>query len=67
MLFRSAAKLMADAVKKYKDVYFIQTNATDKLHSTSVDGIHPSDHGYTIWAESIRKPIVKILKKYGIQ
>lgn len=62
-----AAKLMADAVKKYKDVYFIQTNATDKLHSTSVDGIHPSDHGYTIWAESIRKPIVKILKKYGIQ
>ena len=62
-----AARLMAEAVKKYKDVYFIQTNATDELHSTSVDGTHPSDHGYTLWAESIRKPIVKILKKYGIK
>ena len=24
-------------------------------------------NGYTLWAESIRKPIVKILKKYGIR
>ena len=62
-----AARLMAEAVKKYKDVYFIQTNATDKLHSTSVDGTHPSDYGYTIWAESICKPVMKILKKYGIK
>ena len=62
-----AEKLMKEAVKKYKDVYFIETNAADKIHSTSVDGIHPSDYGYTIWAESIRKPIVKILKKYGIR
>ena len=62
-----AEKLMKEAVKKYKDVYFIQTNATDQMHSTSVDGIHPSDHGYTLWAESIRKPVVKILKKYGIR
>ena len=62
-----AEKLMKEAVKKYKDVYFIQTNATNEIHSTSVDGIHPSDHGYTLWAESIRKPIVKILKKYGIR
>ena len=62
-----AEKLMKEAVKKYKDVYFIQTNATNEIHSTSVDGIHPSDYGYTLWAESIRKPIVKILKKYGIR
>lgn len=62
-----AARLMAEAVKKYDDVYFIQTNATDKLHSTSVDGTHPSDHGYTLWAESICKPVLKILKKYGIR
>lgn len=62
-----AEKLMKEAVKKYKDVYFIQTNATDIFHSTSVDGTHPSDHGYTLWAESIRKPLLKILKKYGIQ
>ena len=62
-----AEKLMKEAVKKYDDVYFIQTNATNEMHSTSVDGIHPSDYGYTLWAESIRKPIVKILKKYGIR
>ena len=62
-----AEKLMKEAVKKYDDVYFIQTNATDQMHSTSVDGVHPSDYGYTLWAESIRKPILKILKKYGIK
>ena len=62
-----AEKLMKKAVKKYDDVYFIQTNATDAMHTTSVDGIHPSDYGYTLWAESIRKPILKILKKYGIR
>ena len=62
-----AEKLMKEAVKKYKDVYFIQTNATDEMHSTSADGIHPSDYGYSLWAESIRKPLLKILKRYGIK
>ncbi len=61
-----AEKLMKEAVKKYEDVYFIQTNATDELHSTSADGTHPSDYGYYLWAKSIEKPIRKILKKYGI-
>ncbi len=62
-----AEKLMKEAVKKYKDVYFIQTNATDEFHSTSADGIHPNDYGYTLWAESIKKPLLKILKKYEIK
>ncbi len=62
-----AEKLMKEAVKKYDDVYFIQTNATDELHSTSADGTHPSDYGYYLWAKSIEKPILKILKKYGIK
>lgn len=62
-----AAKLMKEACKKYKNVYFIQTNATDKLHETSVDGTHPGDYGYTLWAKSIEKPLLKILKKYGIK
>ena len=62
-----AAKLMKEACKKYKNVYFVQTNATDELHETSVDGTHPGDYGYTLWAQSIQKPILKILKKYGIQ
>ncbi len=63
----SAEKLMKEAVRKYKDVYFIHPNATDALHSTSADGIHPSDYGYSLWAESIRKPLLKILRKYGIR
>ena len=62
-----AEKLMKEACKKYKNVYFLQTNATDKLHETSVDGTHPGDYGYTIWAKSIEKPLLKILKKYGIK
>ncbi len=71
---REAAKaetadlLMKIACKKYKDVYYIDcTNATDPVHDSSIDGTHPGDHGYTLWAESIRKPLLKILKKYGIR
>ena len=63
----TAAELMKQAYKKYKNVYVIQTNATDDLHETSVDGVHPGDYGYTLWARSIEKPILKILKKYGIR
>lgn len=59
--------LMAIAVKKYPDVYYIHPNATAPDHETSVDGIHPGDYGYSLWANSIRKPILKILKKYGIK
>jgi lysophospholipase L1-like esterase len=62
-----AAKLMKEACKKYKDVYFIQTDAADELEETSVDGTHPGDYGYTLWAKSIEKPLLKILKKYGIK
>lgn len=60
--------LMNIAVKKYPDVYFVRTTcATAPDHETSVDGTHPSDYGYTLWAESIRKPVTKILRKYGIK
>ncbi len=60
--------LMTIACKKYKDVYYIRTtNATAPSHETSVDGVHPDNYGYSLWAESIRKPILKILRKYGIK
>ncbi len=62
-----AEKLMKEACKKYRNVYFIKTNATDRLHETSVDGTHPGDYGYTLWAESIKKPLLNIFKKYGIR
>ena len=63
-----ADSIMAIAVKRYKDVYYIKTsNAATPDHETTGDGIHPSDFGYHIWAESIRKPLVRILRKYGIR
>ncbi len=63
-----AEKMMKEACKKYKNVYYItDTCATAPNHETSVDGTHPGDYGYQLWAESVSKPIVKILKKYGIK
>ncbi len=62
----TAERLMKEACKKYDNVYFIRTNATDRHHNTSVDGTHPDNYGYTLWAESIEKEILKILKKYNI-
>jgi hypothetical protein len=62
-----AEELMAQALKKYKDVYLIDSNAADLNHDTTSDGTHPSDWGYHIWVESVRKPILKILKKYDIK
>ena len=60
--------LMRIAVKRYPDVYYLDcTNATDSRHDSSVDGVHPGDHGYTLWMESIRRPLLRILKKYGIK
>ncbi len=50
---------------RYKDVYLITPNASDS-HETSVDGTHPDNYGYTLWSRSIEKPVMKILKKYGI-
>ena len=70
---REAAKmamsdsLMAIAVKKYKDVYYIRPNADDKYICTTVDGVHPGDYGYTLWERSIEKPLQRILRKYGIK
>lgn len=62
-----AAKLMAEAVRKYDNVYFIQTDTGEYGCESSVDGTHPSDMGYLGWAQSIEKPIMKILKKYGMK
>ena len=64
----AADSVMAVAVKRYKDVYYIKTSdASTPDHETSLDGTHPSDIGYYLWACSIRKPLVKILRKYGIR
>ena len=62
-----ADSLMAIAVKKYQHVYYIVPDAAGGSHENTVDGLHPDNYGYTLWAESIRKPLLKILKKYGIR
>ncbi len=62
-----ADSLMAIACKKYKDVYYIVPNATSPDHLASVDGVHPTNYGYTLWAKSIEKKVLRILKKYGIK
>ncbi len=62
-----ADSLMKIAVKKYKHVYYIKSSATNPSHDTTVDGVHPGDYGYSLWAESVRKPILHILRKYGIK
>ena len=60
--------LMRVACKRYKDVYYVKTtNATSPDHYTSVDGTHPGDYGYTLWARSVKKPVLRILRKYGIK
>ena len=64
----AAAKVMEIAVDKYDNVYFVSPDTlTGNDHETSVDGVHPSDMGYTRWARTIEKPVLKILKKYGIK
>lgn len=60
----TAASLMKQMCRKYPGVYFIRPCATSDTHETSVDGVHPGDYGYTLWAESIRKDVVRILRKH---
>ena len=64
---KTAERLMNEACSKYKNVYFITPDASDSFHETSVDGVHPGDYGYMLWARSIEKPLLEILAKYGIQ
>ena len=62
-----ADSLMAIAVKRWPDVYYIKPNATSLLHEATVDGTHPDDYGYYLWMCSIEKPLLEILKKYGVE
>ena len=60
--------LMPILCKRYKNVYYIKPDAA--LHngeSSTADGVHPNDNGYSLWEASIEKPILKILRKYGIK
>lgn len=63
-----AESMMRKACRKYKNVFYVTTtNATDENHETTVDGTHPGDYGYTLWARSVAEPISEILAQYGIK
>ena len=62
-----ADSMMALACRRYSDVYYITPSATPPDHLSSVDGVHPDDYGYTLWARSLRGQLLPILKKYGIE
>lgn len=62
-----ADSLMKIATKKYKNVYFIQTDTGENARETSADGTHPTDMGYLGWSKSIEKQVVKILRKHGLK
>ena len=62
-----ADSLMKIAVRRYPDVYYIKPSSSDGSHEWTVDGTHPSDYGYYLWARSIEKPILRILRRYGIR
>ncbi len=61
-------KVMARVKATYKHVHFINVkDQTGTDHETSADGTHPTSWGYKRWADAIEKPLLKILKKYGIK
>lgn len=61
----TAEKMMQAMTAKYKHVYWVNTtNATSESHETTSDGSHPDSYGYTLWAESVKDPILEILRKY---
>ncbi len=63
----TADSMMALACKRYRDVYYIYPDATASDHLSTVDGVHPDDYGYTLWARSIVGQVLPILEKYGIK
>ena len=62
-----ARRLIAEAMQKYENVYFIESNASNEWHETTADGVHPGDGGYLLWALSVKDRILEILSKYGIE
>ena len=60
--------IMSIACQKYKDVYYLVPDAArHDGESSTADGVHPNDHGYSLWEQSIEAPLLTILFKYGIR
>lgn len=64
--FDTAAHIMKDLTKQYKDVYFLDVpNVIGK--DGSMDNTHPNDLGFQRFVKAYQPKIAKILKKYGIK
>ncbi len=64
--FDTAARIMKELQKRYKDVYFLDVpNVYGK--DGSVDNTHPNDLGFHRFVKAYQPKIAKILKRYGIK
>lgn len=61
-----AEKKVREAMERDPNIYWI-VPSLGSGHEATVDGIHPSGDGYTMWMESIRQPLLDILAKYNIR
>lgn len=59
--------ILNEACRIYPDVYYIKPDAArHDGESSTADGVHPNDHGYSLWEQSIEEPVLTILRKYGL-
>lgn len=66
--FNLVEKMMKEACEKYPDVYYVTTSSVEnEYYEATVDGTHPDNFGYYLWAKSIKDPVMEILAKYGIK
>ncbi len=62
----TAAEIMNELTKRYKDVYFLAVpNVFGK--DATIDNLHPTDLGFDRFIKAYQPKIAKILKKYGIK
>ena len=62
----TAAKIMNELQKQYKDVYFLEVPHVVGKDGT-VDGVHPNDLGFHRFIKAYQPKIAKILRKYSIK
>lgn len=66
--FALVEEMMKVACEKYPDVYYVTTTSIENdFYDPTVDGTHPDNFGYYLWAKSIKDPVTEILAKYGIK
>ncbi len=65
-LTSTAAQMMKELTKQYKDVYFLAVPDVLGTDAT-IDNSHPTDLGFDRFLKAYQPKIAKILKKYGIK